>query len=67
MGRFLVIGGGDGGVLREVACDSSVELIDICEIEKMVVDVLILNHNGTQIRTTYCIILFPVSRSMMNI
>ncbi|KAF3443780.1 hypothetical protein FNV43_RR13470 [Rhamnella rubrinervis] len=36
---FLVIGGGDGGVLREVARDSSVELIDICEIEKMVVDV----------------------------
>ncbi|KAF3457336.1 hypothetical protein FNV43_RR01993 [Rhamnella rubrinervis] len=37
--RFLVIGGGDGGVLREAARDSSVELIDICEIEKMVVDV----------------------------
>ncbi|MFS8029447.1 putative spermidine synthase [Helianthus anomalus] len=40
-GRFvvLVIGGGDGGVLREVARHSSVEHIDICEIDKMVVDV----------------------------
>jgi spermidine synthase len=35
----LVIGGGDGGVLREVARHSSVEQIDICEIDKMVVDV----------------------------
>ncbi|KAJ9563807.1 hypothetical protein OSB04_008967 [Centaurea solstitialis] len=32
-------GGGDGGVLREVARHSSVEHIDICEIDKMVVDV----------------------------
>jgi len=35
----LVIGGGDGGVLREVARYSSVEKIDICEIDKMVVEV----------------------------
>jgi len=35
----LVIGGGDGGVLREVSRHSSVEQIDICEIDKMVVDV----------------------------
>ncbi|CAL0331509.1 unnamed protein product [Lupinus luteus] len=35
----LVIGGGDGGVLREVARHNSVERIDICEIDKMVVDV----------------------------
>lgn len=35
----MVIGGGDGGVLREVARHSSVEQIDICEIDKMVVDV----------------------------
>ncbi|GJV09267.1 spermidine synthase 1 [Tanacetum coccineum] len=31
--------GGDGGVLREVARHSSVEHIDICEIDKMVVDI----------------------------
>ena len=36
---MLVIGGGDGGVLREVSRHSSVEQIDICEIDKMVVDV----------------------------
>ncbi|MED6171970.1 Spermidine synthase 2 [Stylosanthes scabra] len=37
--KVLVIGGGDGGVLREVSRHSSVEKIDICEIDKMVVDV----------------------------
>uniref|UniRef100_A0A803LJ68 spermidine synthase n=1 Tax=Chenopodium quinoa TaxID=63459 RepID=A0A803LJ68_CHEQI len=37
--KVLVIGGGDGGVLREVARHSSVELIDICEIDEMVVTV----------------------------
>ncbi|KAL5059135.1 hypothetical protein RYX36_030739 [Vicia faba] len=35
----LVIGGGDGGVLREVPCHSSVEKIDVCEIDKIDVDV----------------------------
>ncbi|XP_015571353.2 spermine synthase isoform X2 [Ricinus communis] len=35
----LVVGGGDGGVLREISRHSSVELIDICEIDKMVIDV----------------------------
>lgn len=42
--QVLVIGGGDGGVLREVARHSSVEQIDICEIDKMVVDVS-LSHS----------------------
>ncbi|KAB5537937.1 hypothetical protein DKX38_015470 [Salix brachista] len=37
--KVLVIGGGDGGVIREVARYTSVEQIDICEIDKMVVDV----------------------------
>ncbi|KAF3341073.1 spermidine synthase 1 [Carex littledalei] len=37
--KVLVIGGGDGGVLREVSRHPSVEQIDICEIDKMVVDV----------------------------
>ncbi|KAG2399707.1 Spermine synthase [Vigna angularis] len=35
----LVVGGGDGGVLREVSRHSSVEHIDICEIDQMVIDV----------------------------
>ncbi|PIA62104.1 hypothetical protein AQUCO_00200242v1 [Aquilegia coerulea] len=37
--KVLVIGGGDGGVLREVSRHSSVEEIHICEIDAMVVDV----------------------------
>ncbi|KAF8380072.1 hypothetical protein HHK36_027542 [Tetracentron sinense] len=35
----LVVGGGDGGVLREISRHSSVELIDICEIDEMVINV----------------------------
>lgn len=37
--NVLVVGGGDGGVLREIARHKSVEHIDICEIDKMVIDV----------------------------
>ncbi|KAJ7553805.1 hypothetical protein O6H91_06G113800 [Diphasiastrum complanatum] len=37
--KVLVVGGGDGGVLREVSRHKSIEKIDICEIDKMVVDV----------------------------
>ncbi|KMZ72315.1 Spermidine synthase [Zostera marina] len=37
--KVLVIGGGDGGVLREISRHSSVESIDICEIDQMVIDV----------------------------
>ena len=37
--QVLVIGGGDGGVLREVSRHSSVESIDICEIDQLVIDV----------------------------
>jgi spermidine synthase len=37
--RVLVIGGGDGGVLREIARHSGVEDIVICEIDKDVIDV----------------------------
>lgn len=36
--RVLVIGGGDGGVLREVARHDCVEAIDICEIDGMVIE-----------------------------
>ncbi|KAH1189935.1 Spermidine synthase [Glycine max] len=34
--NVLVVGGRDGSVVREVAHHSSVEHIDICEIDKMV-------------------------------
>ncbi|CAM8922180.1 unnamed protein product [Rhodiola kirilowii] len=37
--KVLVIGGGDGGVLREVARHPTIEQIDICEIDAVVVDV----------------------------
>lgn len=37
--RVLCIGGGDGGVLREIARHPSVEEIVICEIDKDVIDV----------------------------
>jgi len=37
--KVLVIGGGDGGVLREIAKHESVEEIFLCEIDKDVLDV----------------------------
>ena len=37
--RVLVIGGGDGGVVREVARHTSVELIECAEIDAMVPEV----------------------------
>lgn len=37
--KVLVIGGGDGGVLREIARHPSVEEIVICELDKDVIDV----------------------------
>ncbi|ESW27402.1 hypothetical protein PHAVU_003G199000 [Phaseolus vulgaris] len=37
--KVLVVGGGDGGILREISRHSSVQHIDICEIDKMVIDV----------------------------
>lgn len=40
--QVLVVGGGDGGVLREISRHSSVQRIDICEIDKLVIDVSML-------------------------
>eukprot|EP01023_Acetabularia_acetabulum_P015977 TRINITY_DN17863_c1_g1_i2.p1 TRINITY_DN17863_c1_g1~~TRINITY_DN17863_c1_g1_i2.p1 ORF type:complete len:335 (-),score=47.98 TRINITY_DN17863_c1_g1_i2:214-1218(-) len=37
--RVLVVGGGDGGVVREVSRHASIEQIDQAEIDKMVVEV----------------------------
>ncbi|WKA08629.1 hypothetical protein VitviT2T_026334 [Vitis vinifera] len=37
--KVLLVGGGDGGILREASRHSSLEQIDICEIDKMVIDV----------------------------
>jgi spermidine synthase len=37
--KVLIVGGGDGGVLREVVKHSSVETIHMCEIDRHVVDI----------------------------
>jgi len=37
--KVLVIGGGDGGILREVCKHKEIEEITICEIDKMVIEV----------------------------
>jgi len=37
--NVLIVGGGDGGILREVAKHSCVEKIDMCEIDPMVCEV----------------------------
>ncbi|MDR0933275.1 MAG: polyamine aminopropyltransferase [Victivallales bacterium] len=37
--RLLVIGGGDGGVLREAAKHSELEVMDICEIDAEVIEI----------------------------
>ncbi|KAF3437058.1 hypothetical protein FNV43_RR19811 [Rhamnella rubrinervis] len=37
--KVLLIGGGDGGILREISRHSSVRQIDICEIDVMLIDV----------------------------
>lgn len=47
LNQVLVIGGGDGGVLREISRHKSVEVIEICEIDKLVIDVSMLNFSLT--------------------
>jgi spermidine synthase len=37
--KVLIIGGGDGGVLREVVKHPCVDVVHMCEIDKMVIDV----------------------------
>ncbi|CAD6196676.1 unnamed protein product [Caenorhabditis auriculariae] len=37
--KVLIIGGGDGGILREVLKHSEVEKVTMCEIDQMVIDV----------------------------
>uniref|UniRef100_A0A1I7YRI4 Spermidine synthase n=1 Tax=Steinernema glaseri TaxID=37863 RepID=A0A1I7YRI4_9BILA len=37
--KVLIIGGGDGGILREVLKHDTVEHVTMCEIDKMVIDV----------------------------
>lgn len=37
--KVLIIGGGDGGVLREVLKHECVESVHMCEIDEMVIDI----------------------------
>ncbi|KAJ8427322.1 hypothetical protein Cgig2_030587 [Carnegiea gigantea] len=37
--KLLLIGGGDGGILREASRHASLEQIDICELDKMIIDI----------------------------
>ena len=37
--KVLIIGGGDGGILREVLKHPEVEQVTMCEIDEMVVEV----------------------------
>ncbi|XVF16454.1 hypothetical protein REPUB_Repub10bG0032000 [Reevesia pubescens] len=41
--KVLVIGGGDGGVLREVSRHTSIEQIDICEIDICEIDAMVVD------------------------
>ena len=50
--KVLIIGGGDGGVLREVAKHPSVEVIHMCEIDKMVID-MSKQFMGDTLATSY--------------
>jgi spermidine synthase len=44
--RVLVIGGGDGGVLREVLKHPSVEKATLCEIDRTVIDTALQHYPG---------------------
>ena len=37
--KVLIIGGGDGGILREVLKHPEVEQVTMCEIDEMVIEV----------------------------
>lgn len=39
--KVLIIGGGDGGVLREVVKHAGVDIIHMCEIDRQVTPILI--------------------------
>jgi spermidine synthase len=44
--RVLVVGGGDGGVLREVLKHPSIEQATLCEIDRSVVDLSLAHYPG---------------------
>ena len=56
--QVLVVGGGDGGVLREIARHDSVETIDICEIDQLVIDVRMITLSRLEVQCLVSIIFF---------
>ena len=59
---MLVIGGGDGGVLREVLKHPSVDKATLCEIDRAVID-LSLKHYPADRRRLPSTIAAPTSSS----
>lgn len=56
--QVLVVGGGDGGVLREIARHDSVETIDICEIDQLVIDVRMITLSRLEVQCLVSIVFF---------
>jgi len=56
--QVLVVGGGDGGVLREIARHDSVETIDICEIDQLVIDVRMITLSRLEVQCLVSIVYF---------
>ncbi len=53
---MLVVGGGDGGVLREVAKHSTVEEIHLCEIDEASINFgrFSVEHNLEYLKSSRC-------------
>ncbi|KAL3744306.1 hypothetical protein ACJRO7_013551 [Eucalyptus globulus] len=74
--RVLLVGGRDGGILREMSHHSSVEQIDICELDQMLIDVykqffyeIAVGYVGPQVKVyindgTYYAIILDAFESM---
>ena len=56
--QVLVVGGGDGGVLREIARHDSVETIDICEMDQLVIDVRMITLSRLEVQCLVSIVFF---------
>jgi spermidine synthase len=62
--QVLVVGGGDGGVLREIARHDSVETIDICEIDQLVIDVRMITLPRLEIQRLVWILFSDLSLTL---
>ena len=46
--NVLIVGGGDGGILREVLCHKGVKRVVMAEIDQMVIDACVVKFTKTQ-------------------